>query len=160
MGCRSKKAKGRKSSKFNESQIEIIKNFNAFGVNILKHNTIYGILVSTEEELETGAINERVIGFVSEPIDKISYEDAIEDKAKNITYGVIGDKTCLVDKNFDLEILANDAESPLDDEFGLLSMLQQAVEEGLCVFHREVDILYLERLEEIEEDASNDIKER
>lgn len=160
MGCRSKRSKGRKSSKFSESQIEIIKNFNAFGVNILKHSTIYGIFVSTEEVFGSDEIKERVIGFSSKPLDTLSYEDSIEDKGKNISYGIIGDKTCLVNKDFDLELLAADDENPLDDEFGLLSMLQEAVDEGLCVFHKEIDILYLEKLGKIEEDISNDIRER
>lgn len=160
MGCRNKKKLGKKSSVFSAAQIGVIKDFNAFGINILKHKVIHGIMVSTNEDLETGDIIENVIGLISVPVDKISYEDDVVDNASGKRYGVIGDKTYIVDEKFDLEIVGASEES-LEDKFGLMSMLQEAVENGLCSYDKEFDIIYLERFDEKpKEDVDNDIDER
>lgn len=153
--------KGKKASKkvFNKNQIDIIKFFKDFGINILKHKTIYGIMVGAVEHGQFEYDEVKLVGFVSTPLEKISQDTVIDDKSTGIAYGIIGDTTCIVDEKFELNKVED--EYQVLDNCAILYWLQEAVDEGLCEFAKSFDILYLEELGMSEfEDISNDMNER
>jgi hypothetical protein len=161
LGSRSKKS-GNKSSigqRFNKTQIDIIKFFKDFNINILKHKTIYGVMVSGMEDGVYESDEVKLIGFVSVPLVHLNQDDIIEDKLAGIQYSIIGDTTCLVDKNFNLSKLED--EYCINDKCAILDFLQEAVDEGLCQFSKDFDVLYVEPIAFSEfEEVSNDINER
>lgn len=153
--------KGKKASKqqFNKNQIDIIKFFRDFQINILKHKTIHGIMVGAGEYDMCISDDVKLIGFVSVPMDKINQDMVIEDKVSKINYGVIGDTTCVVDEKFNLNKVED--EYQVVDNCAILNWLQEAVDEGLCEFAKSFDILYLEPIGMSDfEDLSNDMNER
>lgn len=153
--------KGKKASKqqFNKNQIDIIKFFRDFQINILKHKTIHGIMVGAGEYDMCVSDDVKLIGFVSVPMDNINQDMVIEDKISKINYGVIGDTTCVVDEKFNLNKVED--EYQVVDNCAILNWLQEAVDEGLCEFAKSFDILYLEPIGMSDfEDLSNDMNER
>lgn len=160
MGSRSKKI-GKKASehKFNKNQIDIIKFFRDFKINILRHKKIYGVMVAAAycEGWESDDV--KLIGFISVPLDKINQDTVIEDKTTGIQYAVIGDTTCVVDKKFDLKLV--ESEYQILDMCAILYHLQEAIDEGLCEFDDSFDIVYVEPVGISDfEDISNDMNER
>lgn len=153
--------KGKKASKqqFNKNQIDIIKFFRDFNINILKHKTIHGIMVGAGEYDMLVSDDVKLIGFVSVPMDNINQDMIIEDKISKINYSVIGDTTCVVDEKFNLNKVED--EYQVVDFCSILFWLQEAVNEGLCEFAKSFDILYLEPIGMSDfEDLSNDMNER
>jgi hypothetical protein len=153
--------KGKNASKqqFNKNQIDIIKFFRDFQINILKHKTIHGIMVGAGEYDMCVSDDVKLIGFVSVPMDNINQDMVIEDKISKINYGVIGDTTCVVDEKFNLDKVED--EYQVVDNCAILNWLQEAVDEGLCEFAKSFDILYLEPIRMSDfEDLSNDMNER
>lgn len=160
MGSRNKKI-GKKASeqRFNKTQIDIIKFFKDFKINILRHKKIYGVMVATAYEEGWESDDVKLVGFVSVPIDKINQDTIIEDKTTGIQYGIIGDTTCIVDEKFDLKLV--ESEYQILDMCAILDHLQEAVDEGLCEFDKSFDIIYVESVDVSEsEDLSNDMNER
>lgn len=153
--------KGKKASKqqFSKNQIDIIKFFKDFDINILKHRTIHGIMVGAGEYDMCESDDVKLIGFISVPMNNMNKDMIIEDKVSKINYGVIGDTTCIVDEKFNLDKLED--EYQIVDNCSILSWLQEAVDEGLCKFAESFDILYLESIGVSSfEDLSNDMNER
>lgn len=146
MGCQNK-------SKFSNTQIDVIKKFRSMGVNILKHKKIYGIFVVSNEN-KKGEFDDIAIGFSSVPLDEVSYEDIVEDETNRRYFGIIGDKTIVVDENFDIEFL-KEVEEGIKDTHELLPLIQEAVESGLCEYDKEIDIIFLDYMNEFCEDETN-----
>jgi hypothetical protein len=161
MGSRSKKFGNKSCSgqKFNKTQIDIIKFFKDFNINILRHKTIHGIMVSGMEDGMYESDEVKLIGFISVPLTSMCQDDIIENKMEGIQYSVIGDTTCLVDKNFNFKRL--EEEYCINDKCSILDFLQEAVDEGLCELSTDFDVLYVEPIAFSEfEEISNDINER
>lgn len=155
MGTRNK---GKKASTLTKSQIDIVKFFRDFKINILKHKTIYGIMVGqTEGGDEVDEV--KLLGFVSVPLNGISQDNIIEDKVSGINYGIIGDSTVIMGEKSDLTMIED--EYQIIDKCGIITWLQEAVDEGLCKIAKEFDIVYLEPIGMSEfEDLSCDMNER
>lgn len=151
--------KGKKASRqqFNKNQIDIIKFFRDFKINILKHKVIHGIMVGPmDEKYESDDV--KLIGFVSVPLEKISQDTVIKDKLSNKSYCIIGDSTCVVNGKFNLNKV--ESEYNIIDNCAILYWLQEAVDEGLCEFTSNFDILFLDGGMSDFEDLSNDMNER
>lgn len=149
--------KGKKSA-LTKSQIDVVKFFRDFGVNILRHKVIYGIMV-VEDESGNDVDSLKLVGFVSTPLDELSKDWTIEDKATKTVYGIFGNTTIVVDKNFCLENV--EADFNIYDKCCIMEELQEAVDNGLCSFAKEFDILFMDRaFDGSMEDLSNDINER
>lgn len=156
MGCRSK---GKKScqTKMTKSQIDVIKFFKDFGINILKHKTIYGVMVcAANPEYDTDDV--KLVGFISVPLNGIQYSEILVDRVTHDSWAVVGDNTVIVNKSFNLEEVGD--EFAILDRCNVLGQLQEAVDEGLCQFSKEFDIVYLEKVKADFEDVSDDINER
>ena len=146
MGCQNK-------SRFTKNQIEIIKFFKGFNVNILRHKKIYGIMVEPDNDAEL-----KFMGFISVPLNDISKDDVIVNNITEDGYAIVADEVMCVDDKFDLEDV--EEEQLIVDRCGILSMLQAAVDEELCELNDEVDIVYIEKFSKNMEDPSDDMNER